>query len=43
MTEKNRDHPPTIIETKNVKIPEQKPPNDKIIEFKIVENKSKKD
>ena len=30
---------PTIIETEDKEIPEQMPPNDKIIFFNIVENK----
>jgi len=42
--EKNSEkHHPTIIGTEEVEIRDQKPPNNKIIEFNIVENKSEKE
>jgi len=36
-------HHPTIIGTEEKEIRDQKPPNNKIIEFNIVENKSEKE
>jgi len=38
-----KEHPsPTIIETEEQKIPERKPPNERIISYNIVEKKEEK-
>ncbi|MHA1291203.1 MAG: hypothetical protein ACTSQJ_00885 [Promethearchaeota archaeon] len=47
MAEENKksekEHPsPTIIETEEQKIPERKPPNERIISYNIVEKKEEK-
>ena len=38
--DKNKDHSPIIVEALEKDIPEQKPPNDKVVSFNLIKDES---